>query len=146
MSEARVFRGIGVARSMERITSISVRYVGAIAVLWVLGFVVRGWAGWFVVLTPLAGWIGARAWAWHRVSVEIDGGALRYEGASRRSDFEIAITSIASARFDPDDALVLRLADGSERVCADLSPNAAHALSREIGALGVAISSRDAVE
>ena len=43
--EPLVFRGIGVARALERVVSMCVRYAGVLAVLWALGLVVRGWQG-----------------------------------------------------------------------------------------------------
>jgi hypothetical protein len=138
--EPKVFRGIGVARGAVRLTALVVSYVGAFAVLWGLGLVVRGWQGWTLVTAPLLTMIAARLWAWRRVSVEVNAGLLRYEGAAPDRDFEIPIQRIVATYFDrtlPDRPLVLVTSDGDERICGELSPQAARLLHQHLAALNI---------
>lgn len=123
-----VHRGIGIARALRGLAKIALVYLALLAILWALGLFVYGWRGWLVVLAPLAAWIGARAWAWQRVSVEIADGTLRYEGSSRRDDFEIPLERIEKVRAG--DGLVLTI-DGRERAL-EISPRSARALAERL--------------
>ncbi len=137
--EARVFRGIGLARAAARIAALVTAYAGALAVLYALGLVVRGWQGWTLVLAPLAAMIGARLWAWKRVSVEVRDGVVRYEGAAPSRDFEVPLEHVRATYFDRTlrgHPLVLVL-DGDERICGELSAESGRALSRHLAELGV---------
>jgi hypothetical protein len=129
--QPRVFRGFALTRSADHVLAGSVAYAGVVAIAWALGLVVNGWLGWVVVAAPLATWILARAWAWQRVCVEVDGGTLRYEGASPRDDFEVDLACIA--QMDPS-RCVLTLSDGEQRTLAELSPSTARALARHLEA------------
>lgn len=143
--QARVFRGIGFARGAARLTALAVAYGGAFAVLHCLGLVVRGWQGWTLVCAPLVAMIGARLWAWRRVSVELIEGVLRYEAAVPSRDFEVPIDRLRATYFDRTlrgAPLVLAL-DGDERVCAELSPRAARALRAQLTDLGVRALGRE---
>jgi hypothetical protein len=131
---------VGVARGAARLASLVTVYAGGFAVLWGLGLVVRGWPGWLLVAAPLVFLVGARLWAWHRVSVEVTEEALRYEGASPERDFELALDALAAVYFDrtlPGAPLVLVLDDGDERVCGELSAEAARALHAHLRRTGV---------
>lgn len=141
----RVFRGVGFARGASQIAALVIAYAGAFAVLWGLGLVVRGWQGWALLLTPLAAMVGLRLWAWHRVSVEVAGGVVRYEGAVPASDFEIPLEQIAGVYFDRtlrERPLVFAI-DGDERICGELSPRAARELRAHLVSLGVPALDRE---
>ncbi len=134
-----VFRGIGVARAAVRVASLVTLYVGGFAVLWGLGLVVRGWQGWTILGAPLAALVGARLWAWRRVSVEVTENRVRYEGAVPARDWEIPLERVEAVYFDralPGSPLVLAV-EGDERVCGDLSTTAARALFDHLTELGV---------
>lgn len=135
-----VFRGVGITRGTVRLVSVATAYVGGFAVLWGLGLVVRDWQGWLLVGAPLIAVLAARLWAWRRVAVQVHDAALRYEGAVPTRDFEVELDAIRGVYFDralPDRPLVLVLADGDERVCGELSPQAARALRAHLVELGV---------
>lgn len=134
-----VFRGIGAARAASRVASLVILYAGAFAVLWGLGLVVRGWHGWALLAAPLAALIVLRLWAWHRVSAEVTGDRVRYEGAVPARDWEILLDRIEAVYFDrtlPSRPLVIAV-DGDERVCGELSAPAARALHDHLIELGV---------
>ncbi|HBQ12837.1 MAG: hypothetical protein RLO52_30650 [Sandaracinaceae bacterium] len=133
-------RGIGWPRGVTRVASLVIVYVGAFAVLWGLGLVVRGWQGWILLTAPLVLWITSRLWAWHRVGVEVTEDRLRYEGANPRRDFEVRLKSIKAVYFDdliPGRPLVLVLDDGDERVVGELSRKAARAVAKLLIERGV---------
>ncbi len=139
----RIFRGVGLERAAARIAALVTLYAGAFGVLWGLGLVVRGWQGWAILTTPLVGMIGVRLWAWSRVSVEVTGGRLHYEGALPQRDFELALDDIVAAYFDamlPSRPLVLALRDGDERFVGELSPESARALQRHLAERGIPAS------
>jgi hypothetical protein len=135
-----VFRGVGLTRGATRIASLVTVYVGGFAVLWGLGLVVRGWQGWALLATPLVFLVASRLWAWRRVGVEVAEGTLRYEGAAPERDFEVEVGRIAAVYFDralPGAPLVLVLEEGDERVCGELSSEAARALHAHLVRAGV---------
>lgn len=133
-----MFRGVGFARGAARLGALVVMYAGVLGVLFAAGMVVHGWLGWAVLATPLAMLGLLRIWGWHRVSVTLSDGMLRYEGASPRTDFEVPLAHLRGvslpARTKP---LVLILEGDEPRVCPELSPRAAGALARHLVALGV---------
>lgn len=135
-----MFRGVGVQRAATRLASLATAYVGAFAVLWGLGLVVRGWRGWLLLVTPLVAMVASRLWAWRRVAVEVGEGALRYEGALPGRDFEVSLEALEAFYFDrtlPGAPLVLVTRGGAERVCGELSAEAARALAHHLAGRGV---------
>ena len=132
--------GIGWRRALWNVATMTTAYCGVLAVLWGLGFVVRGWYGALIVLTPLFALIGVRVYAWRRVSAELSADRLSYEGISPSHDFDVPLSSARAFYFDeaPETrALIVVLAQDDERALSDLSRSASRRIARALHAAGV---------